>query len=574
MIWFLTDFARLLKERESIQSLRQEVNWLPSAEWTIDGGRLCLDADLEAHGHCYPVRMIYPGAYPASPPAVRPREPDQYWSMHQYGRGGELCLEWGPDNWHEQITGAQVLRSAHKLLETENPLGQKAHKLTVPSRHTLEIGQEVRGSVLRFVMEDDSLSCLRSSSCERAGTARFYVMFSRENITAFLHGLEPLSGPTWENTSFPDEMKKTTTQIEGCFYKTSLAPNDTKFSSAEALMNKLLEEGHQIPNVEESHRGLVLIMDGDEEPHLFWCLGDERPYPFAIIYSRRQGENDRLDRSLANLAARSVGIVGLGSAGSKIAVSLARSGVRSFLLVDHDVFMVENLCRHELDWEDIGQHKVDAIAHRIKLIATNVEVSCCRLMMSGQEATGRVDGVLSLLGGCDLLIDATADPATFNQLSHVAHQSSKPFVWLEVFAGGIGGLVGRFRPKRDPDPKTMRACLLQYLQDQPTACTAATANYAAMDGEQRTIIASDADVGVLSAHAARMAVDLLAEHEPSIFPHSLYLIGLSRGWIFEEPFHTIPIDCAISQTMPSLSGLSAEDQADAVSFIKVLIEKK
>ena len=152
---------------------------------------------------------------------------------------------------------------------------------------------------------------------------------------------------------------------------------------------------------------------------------------FTQININNQEENSRLPSQFINISTKRVGIVGLGSAGSKIAVSLSRTGVRNFFLVDHDVFLQENICRHELNWEDIGQHKIDGIAHQLKLIAPNVNVKCSYLKLSGQEASASVDSVLSQLGACDLIIDATADPYTLNQLSTVASQQLKPLVWLE-----------------------------------------------------------------------------------------------------------------------------------------------
>ena len=40
--------------------------------------------------------------------------------------------------------------------------------------------------------------------------------------------------------------------------------------------------------------------------------------------------------------------------GSKLAASLARSGVRRFVLVEEDVLLPENLVRNDLDWRDVG----------------------------------------------------------------------------------------------------------------------------------------------------------------------------------------------------------------------------
>ena len=55
-------------------------------------------------------------------------------------------------------------------------------------------------------------------------------------------------------------------------------------------------------------------------------------------------------------------------------------------------------------------------------------------------------------------------------------------------------------------------------------------------------MASDADVTVIAAHMCRFALDILIGNEPSAFPYSAYFVGLSRGWIFSEPFQTLPFE--------------------------------
>ncbi len=35
-------------------------------------------------------------------------------------------------------------------------------------------------------------------------------------------------------------------------------------------------------------------------------------------------------------------------------MTLARSGVANLLLVDDDLFLPDNLVRHDLDWRDVG----------------------------------------------------------------------------------------------------------------------------------------------------------------------------------------------------------------------------
>src|SRR5690349_9222567 len=132
-IWFLTEHNRLQLERSEIDRLQTNEKWLLGAKWEIESG-LAVQADIEVHGHVYQVRLTYPNFFPATPIEVSPVNPEERWSSHQYDNGA-LCLEWGPDNWHSKITGAQMLESTFKLLEAENPLGTTKERGVVSSRH-------------------------------------------------------------------------------------------------------------------------------------------------------------------------------------------------------------------------------------------------------------------------------------------------------------------------------------------------------------------------------------------------------------------------------------------------------
>jgi len=68
----------------------------------------------------------------------------------------------------------------------------------------------------------------------------------------------------------------------------------------------------------------------------------------------------------ARLAVLKFGIVGMGSLGSKVAVSLGRSGAQRFTLVDGDVHQGPNVCRHEGGYADIGALKVDVVKEIIR----------------------------------------------------------------------------------------------------------------------------------------------------------------------------------------------------------------
>lgn len=573
-MWFLNNLARFHKEKEAITNLISTVDWIQLADWKLNNDTtLCFVTDIEVYSRCYPVIMLYPTNYPASPPTVRPREANLHWSTHQY-LSGELCLEWGPDTWHEEITGADVLISAHKLLEIENSMEEDSPQIVAPSRHSLTLGQELRFNNWRFIVDDLLISYTKLLQDKASGTIQFRVVFSRENVVAFIESVAPLDKEIWCHSILPPEMKKTASKIEGYFLKTNLEINALNFESLDSPFSVLETHGYDVSQLKSTSTSLALFIDNSGGLHLFLTSNEKKWNRFAQVDINSNEENLRLLPQFFNLESKTVGIVGLGSAGSKIAISLARTGVNNFLLVDDDVFLQENICRHELNWEDVGQHKVDGIAHQLKLLAKDVNVKCYRFKLLGQEATAIIDSVLSQLGTCDLIIDATADSRVLNQLSTVACQQLKPIVWLEIYAGGIGGIIARFRPNQDPDPIITRASLHEYLENLDLQEINETVDYTAVNSKGEPIAACDADVAVIAANATRMALDILIEREPSDFPYSLYLIGLTREWIFSEPFHIIPIDLKNIQLNTTELEVSEEEAKESLEFIKQLISKQ
>jgi sulfur-carrier protein adenylyltransferase/sulfurtransferase len=160
-----------------------------------------------------------------------------------------------------------------------------------------------------------------------------------------------------------------------------------------------------------------------------------------------------------------------------------------------------------------------------------------------------LNSVLKELGKCDIIVDATANPMVFNALAAVAKTYSKPLVWCEVYAGGIGGSIARSRPEIDPDPQTMRSKFNSYSTKLPKITTGQTLDYSSILPDGAVLIATDAEVSLIAAHATRLALDTLLNANHSIFPVSTYLIGFSKGWVFEGPFDTIPLDVGLYEAL-------------------------
>ena len=208
--WFLKDSDRLTREREGVDQLAQSVTWLVGAEWKLDAG-LCLDAVIRAHGHDYEVRVIFPALYPDAPASVRPRNFKERLSTHQYGGAdGPLCLEWGPDNWHPNVSAVQMLGSTYKLFDTENPLGAEKPVVPVvaPSRHSLTLGQDMRNE-WPWLESDALLSFLTAQQMNSAGSFKFSFRKKGENWHVLIHEAAVIGGASWKDEQIPSNLPGT-----------------------------------------------------------------------------------------------------------------------------------------------------------------------------------------------------------------------------------------------------------------------------------------------------------------------------------------------------------------------------
>lgn len=82
----------------------------------------------------------------------------------------------------------------------------------------------------------------------------------------------------------------------------------------------------------------------------------------------------RAGAAAAALGDKKVVLIGAGSLGGELAMTLARSGVGKLVLIDPDVLEDVNVCRHTLGASDLGRFKVRALADRISRDIPTAEV--------------------------------------------------------------------------------------------------------------------------------------------------------------------------------------------------------
>lgn len=155
--------------------------------------------------------------------------------------------------------------------------------------------------------------------------------------------------------------------------------------------------------------------------------------------------------NMKTLAEKKVGVVGLGSGGGFVALSLAMSGVGKFVLVDNDELEEGNIVRHVADRRYIGWNKAKAVADLIMHRNPNAEVDV---------REGIIQDHLDVLDELDILVVGVDG----EQVKYIINEATLAHRLTAVYAGvyerGEGGDVVIIRPYDGP----CYACWSQELR--------------------------------------------------------------------------------------------------------------
>ena len=134
------------------------------------------------------------------------------------------------------------------------------------------------------------------------------------------------------------------------------------------------------------------------------------------------------DPLLQRIRRTKIGIAGAGGLGSNCAQLLVRSGFIDFVLVDFDHVENSNLNRQFYFEDQIGQAKVNALAHNLRRINPTVK------LRTVQERVGP-DNVGQLFADRDVMVEAFDSPASKRMIAEAYSRSGK----LLVAASGLAG---------------------------------------------------------------------------------------------------------------------------------------
>jgi sulfur carrier protein ThiS adenylyltransferase len=132
----------------------------------------------------------------------------------------------------------------------------------------------------------------------------------------------------------------------------------------------------------------------------------------------------------AHLSRFRVGIAGAGGLGSNCAVSIARCGIGTLIIADHDKVEELNLNRQYYFSDQTGKFKTEALKYNIERINSGTQV-----ISHNERLTP--DNIVEIFSGCDVIVEAF-DNKEMKEMLIETIQTKMPGIPL-VVGSGIAG---------------------------------------------------------------------------------------------------------------------------------------
>lgn len=230
----------------------------------------------------------------------------------------------------------------------------------------------MRGARRRFVATAEVLATWMALPLASKTRLKFAAVYNVGAIVMFATKVADPQDVLQDVTDVPggitDSLSLFSLPSDGWVFRSDEFDRQQSVESVEALVRALAEAGFALDDLLMQEAGKfkakTIVLLGSELRSLRMFVIDSGEQP--VLQEQRivwpSCSDSRLSEEAQKLANVRVGIVGLGSVGSKIAISLARSGVRRFLLIDDDYLAPGNMVRHELSWAYVGAHKAQAVS--------------------------------------------------------------------------------------------------------------------------------------------------------------------------------------------------------------------
>jgi len=409
--------------------------------------RLQIDVLLEINGGAVPVSVVYPSDFPIVPPTVF--GPPGILKRHQESRSHNFCLLESDDDWDPRRDAASmVAETLRKLLEDDavGPDAVAAHEADMPEPTSSQLPYTTAQVV---VVSDPFWEPQLSTTC--GGMTLMPVQASNVFMLLDAKGLgraDPQlvrrfnqrrnhEGGYWVSLkaappigSAPVEVLALALNADGQVRTALAGRSNDKRADGWWIAVTFMEEG---PTREERRRAWVFIRVR---------LGHGTWKAEAIVQAQALtlAERERRTPELAGLSACTYVVVGAGSLGAPIAVELVKAGAGSTVIVDPDIYDVNNPVRHLLPVTVAGTSKATALAEYSQSLNPFVRVEAQSL------AIGRSAGINDVIRGASMVIDTTGSSVVARVLYKYCTIHEVPLLGVGLTAGAYGADVALFRP--------------------------------------------------------------------------------------------------------------------------------
>jgi molybdopterin/thiamine biosynthesis adenylyltransferase len=158
------------------------------------------------------------------------------------------------------------------------------------------------------------------------------------------------------------------------------------------------------------------------------------------LYSRSKG---LLETSI--LENQTVGIVGVGSGGSTVALELAKAGIGHFVLIDYDRLEPGNISRHICGIADLGRYKTEAVHDILHSKNPYAKIDTAEI-----DINSHLSETEALLKHCNLIIAGTDTNRSRFNLNSIALKYKIITIFGRAITRAAGGDVLRVRPYDGP----------------------------------------------------------------------------------------------------------------------------
>lgn len=155
---------------------------------------------------------------------------------------------------------------------------------------------------------------------------------------------------------------------------------------------------------------------------------------------------------LDELADAHVAVLGVGSIGSAACESLTAYGIRRLSLVDPDRLLRHNFARHRAHPDQLGRHKVNAVAALLRHRDPALDVT-----RYATDIVWDADRVRPVLADADIALVCVDGVQARRAANHLAARAGLPAVYACVLADGAYGEIVRSDPPRTGCLECLRA---------------------------------------------------------------------------------------------------------------------